>query len=856
MFKASMLRYWASLVVALAAAFTARADAERSQPYAVIVGIGQYADPQIKPRPHAEADAAALYDLLSSKDYLGVAPDHMHLLLGKPDDKRKSKAATHDNILKAVHDVATKAGRDDLVIFAFIGEGAPLGDRSCYFASDSTVADRAKNAVAAADLEHELETLKSQRFCAFLDVNFKGFDQPKDGGADVNPSNLYKEFLGKDENNSHTGRVVFLVNRGQAPSLDLEKHGLFTSLVLDALRGSADKAGYEPDGQITIDELDTYLSKEIPAAGRKLGKTREEKDQSYFMLAGESSHFALTQNPAVTPKTRTRLAQLDEMLQKRKITPQLAEEGNNLLSRMPTLEAYRSLRKNYQKLTDGTISVEEFTRERNQLFEGMKLKRSMAFAFADKVLDAIQQVREAYIKDLSQGDMVGWAIRGLYQRIDEKMPQDVKDRLEHVGTLNESELKTLLADVREKLGTREDLDKHKDIDHALQKMLGRLDPYTTYIDPETLSQFERDIKRNYTGVGIQIRKEFDRDMIVVMTPIKGSPAYKAGIKAGDILTRIVRTQDGDGRQLEPPEDLSTKGMPLADVVKKVLGKPDTKVKLVIEREGVGEPIEFDITRSYIELETVFGSKRESDDSWNFFIDPETKVAYVRLNGFAGNTARDLGRVLAKLEKEGMRGLILDLRFNPGGLLRSAVQISDMFIDDGEIVRVKPRVGREDLHTGKHVGSFLDFPMVCLINGGSASASEIVSACLQDHGRCLIMGERSYGKGSVQNIQPFDGGQLKMTIASFWRPNGKNLNKSSTAGKDDEEWGVSPDKGFALKLPRSERDELEKHLHDSEVIARQDIKPKEPATPFKDRQLDMALQYLRGQIKAAAQRPAK
>ncbi len=133
-----------------------------------------------------------------------------------------------------------------------------------------------------------------------------------------------------------------------------------------------------------------------------------------------------------------------------------------------------------------------------------------------------------------------------------------------------------------------------------------------------------------------------------------------------------------------------------------------------------------------------------------------------------------------------------------------MKITDLFIDDGLIVSVRPRVGKEAKFSGQMEGSLLDFPMVCMVNGGSASGSEIVSACLQDHKRALIVGERSYGKGSVQNIQEFHDGQIKLTTASFWRPSGKNLNKSSTSGKDTDEWGVTPDKGFLVKLTGKEQ----------------------------------------------------
>src|SRR5262249_49024710 len=152
--------------------------------------------------------------------------------------------------------------------------------------------------------------------------------------------------------------------------------------------------------------------------------------------------------------------------------------------------------------------------------------------------------------------------------------------------------------------------------------------------------------------------------------------------------------------------------------------------------------------------------------------------------------------VSALAKDGVKGLILDLRYNPGGLLTSAIQISDLFIDDGLIVTIKPRssAGDEWPAIGKSKGSYLKFPMVCMVNGMSASGSEIVAASLQDHQRAVILGERSYGKGSLQDIEDFapTNAKIKMTTATFWRPNGKNLNKSSTPGKDEDEWGVTPD----------------------------------------------------------------
>jgi C-terminal peptidase prc len=842
-------------LVAVASLPVRAAEVQESHPYVILIGIDNYADKQIKSRPHAEADAQALYDLLTNKDYLGIDPANVRLLLGKADEKRKSELATHDNIIKAFK-WAANAHRDDPVFVGMFLQGAPKGERACYFATDSTFKDRAKNAVAAADIEQELEKMKSQRFSAFLDVDFKGFDAGKEKVPDVNLPNMYKEFLGKEEEGgTKPGRIVFLANAGTRASLEGEKHGLFAQVLLKGLEGDADKEGYEPDGLITADELIEYLDKEYPALVRKTGKTKEDKEQLHHILGGRECHFVLTHNPAAMPKAKERLDKLAKLAADGTISKQFAEEGQNLLGRMPKLKAYQTLREDYQKLVDGKLTTAEFTKDRTKILDGMKYSRADALTFAAKIIQASQQLRDEYVKDLNQGDLIGWAIEGLYKGIGEKAPKDIKDRLAKAKELKEEDLTKLLADVRERLGNREDLDKHKDIDIALQMMTRKLDPYTTYIDPETVERFRQDTEANFTGIGIQIRKDTNRDMLQVISPIKDSPAYKVGIKAGDVITQIKREMDSKGKPLDPPEVISTKGLRLDEAVKKILGKENTKVKLTIERKGEPKPMEFEITRGLVEVETILGARRKDDDNWDYWIDHQNKIAYVRVTTFANNTARDLYHVLQNLSKKGINGFILDLRFNPGGLLSSAVQISDMFIDDGVIVSIRPRVGKERSFSGEHDGSFLNFPMVCLVNGGSASGSEIVSACLQDHHRAIIMGERSFGKGSVQNIQNFEGGRLKLTTASFWRPSGKNLNKSSTSGKEDDEWGVTPDKGFTLSLSGKEREELAEHQHDLEIIRAGQGAAKEKNN-YTDKQLDKALEYLREQIKLSTKAQAK
>ena len=844
------------------AAGAASGKKKDSRPHIVLIGISDYKDPQIKPRKHAEDDAKALYDLCTSKDFLpGVDPANVRLLLGKVDDKRPSKEATRANILEAMHWLASARGakRDDLVVFAFFGEGASLGergDRTCYFASDSTLKGRVKDAVDAADIAQEFDKLKSKSVCVLLDVNFKGFDAGKESIPDASlGENPYKEFLGDDKTEEHNplpGRVIFMASNGLVAGPDLDKHGLFAEALLAGLKGDADKEGYEADGLVTTDEMTTYLNKQIPALKRKHDKIDKERRHDHFIIGGAASHFVLTTNPAAYKKNRARLEKFDAEF-KDQFGKAIREEGDRLLGRMPKLEALRSLRKEYQKLVEGTVTADQFARTRLAILKQTELPRSASLRFAGKVLQAVQLVDREYVKKVDRGQLVTWAIRGLYQRIDEQLPEDLVERLDNLKDRNPtpSTLGTLLSDARGRLGQREDLDKHKDVDIALQRMLAHLDPYTTYIDPETVARFESEYKGQFTGIGVQIRKDNATDMLQIVTPIKGSPSYRIPLLAGDLITTITREVDSDGNPLDKPEVLHTKDMTLSEAVKKILGKAATKVRLTIKREGSEQPFEVEITRGRIELESVFGVKRKADDSWDFWLDSENRIGYIRLSNFAKRTADDLTEVVRRLRRQGMKALVLDLRFNPGGLLRSAHEISDLFIRSGRIVEIRrPLLGEVDPMDARPGGiGETGFQMVCLVNGYSASASEIVSAALQDHKRARIMGERSYGKGSVQNIQEFDGGQLKLTIASFWRPSGKNLNKSSTSGKEDDTWGVTPDKGYGLELSRKEREDLAEHLRNTEIIPRRDRPAKEKAE-FKDRQLDLALKFLRDEVRAS------
>jgi carboxyl-terminal processing protease len=249
---------------------------------------------------------------------------------------------------------------------------------------------------------------------------------------------------------------------------------------------------------------------------------------------------------------------------------------------------------------------------------------------------------------------------------------------------------------------------------------------------------------------------------------------------------------------------STEGMSPDKAVEVLTGRPGTEVKLSLLHEGIEQAETVSITRAIIEVPSVLGDHRRDDDRWDFMLDKDRKIGYVRISSFIQNTADELRKALDQLKEEGVKGLILDLRDNPGGLLSSAVEISDLFLGDGKIVSTEGRNTIPKSYVAQKDSPYEDLPLVILVNQNSASASEIVSAALQDNKRATVIGQRSYGKGSVQNILELDDGNsvLKLTVASYHRPNGDNIHRFRDARTTDK-WGVSPDPGTEVKLAPSE-----------------------------------------------------
>ncbi len=853
----------ATVAVVAALAATARAeDAPASKgPFVVLVGVGQFDDKAITARPTAEADAQDLYDVLGDTKYLGVPPDRMILLTSPADEKRKGQKATRENVLKAIHEAVAKTGKDDTIIIGWFGRGASAGDRTSLFTADTDFKERAKTSVLGADLEAELKNAKDRKLCVFLDVSFKGFDAGKEVLVEPNLRDILASVFGGDDKGElppPRDKVVFLATTPTHDPLTKGKNGLFTATAIDALKGAADTEGDEPDGLVTVDEFVKYVEKVLTDEARTIGKTAQEKESVPFIVGEETSHFPLTKNPKVAPQAEKRAAAFADLIKAGRISKDLAGEGKDLLTRMPKLKAVRELRKKYQDLADGKLAPDDFLKERDAIKDGMKVSSDDAEKYAKNVMKAVELVRSRYVKERKAGDLVAGAIKGEYQRLDVPMPKDVEDSLKDLTDAGRDKLIDTLAAARLALGKREDLDGDKDVDIAVLMMLASLnDPYTTYYDREMIKKADSQLRGQFRGVGIQIRRDLVRDGLLVVSPIKGSPAYKAGIKAGDLITEIRRETDPNGDPLPEgaPKVISTKGMKTEQALELILGKPPVPITLMVQREGEKELKEFTIPRGVVSVETVLGVKRDAKDDWNFYIDEENKIGYLCLTQFSPTSFDDMKAAIDKLRKTGLKGLVIDLRYNPGGLLDIAVDICDLFIDDGVIVSVKPRVGRPVTYNDRGIANYADFPIAVLVNNFSASAAEILSACLQDHGRAVVVGERTYGKGSVQSIErfPSTGGQIKLTTARYFPPSDKNIDKLSSGGKDEDEWGVKPDKGYEVKLSREEKQELADFFRDREIIK---AKPDAEKKAVKDKQLDKALEYVRGQMKASNDKPFK
>ncbi len=373
--------------------------------------------------------------------------------------------------------------------------------------------------------------------------------------------------------------------------------------------------------------------------------------------------------------------------------------------------------------------------------------------------------------------------------------------------------------------------------------LSALDPYTVIVWPREVQDFEKLMTNEFSGIGVEISKP--KGLLTVASLLPDTPAYKSGLDAGDVIEAV------DG--------IETKDMTLTCAVSKITGPKGTEVTLRIRRPGEEETRDVVITRGIIVVPTIRGWQRTEEGQWRYMIDPENKLGYIRLTSFSSETASDLEKVLKELESESLQGLILDLRFNSGGLLDSAIAVSEKFIEEGMIVYRVPRKGGITIYEDAHKkGTHPYYPLVILINSNSASASEIVAGALADrqHERAVLVGSRTHGKGSVQGITSFIGGgaQLKYTMAYYHLPSGQRVESRDAMEKlGRKDWGVGPD--VQVKLTNDEIADMLEVQRDNDILVQANhneeslkvTKHTIDDTLVSDRQLAVGLLVLRSKL---------
>ncbi|MBK7406293.1 MAG: S41 family peptidase [Phycisphaerales bacterium] len=326
------------------------------------------------------------------------------------------------------------------------------------------------------------------------------------------------------------------------------------------------------------------------------------------------------------------------------------------------------------------------------------------------------------------------------------------------------------------------------------------DPYTVYVPPAESSEFEKELIGEYVGIGAQVN--IQEGYLTIVTPLDGSPALKAGVRAGDKFVEI--------------EGESTLGKSVDDCIKLLMGEPGVPVHVTVERDGQKLPIT--ITRERINTVQVKGIHRKGENDWQFMLDPDRKIGYIWLTQFTPGCADEIKEALHSVGADSgqLKGLIFDLRWNPGGVLSEAIQLVDMFVSDGVIVSTRSRTGEEDVDRAHAAGTLPDFPVLIMLNEFSASASEVFSGALVDHNRAVVLGTRSVGKGCVQSviqIPSAPGAVLKVTDRNYYLPSGHSLQRED----DSTDWGVDPTPGFYISMTDEQTREVIRRRQQEDII---------------------------------------
>ena len=354
---------------------------------------------------------------------------------------------------------------------------------------------------------------------------------------------------------------------------------------------------------------------------------------------------------------------------------------------------------------------------------------------------------------------------------------------------------------------------------ALEGILDSLDPYSSYVSEEKLQRFNSVFEQRFAGLGVQVEGPPSRPAITIIATLFNSPAYRAGLLPGDLILQI------DG--------IDVRNMDTAEVSKKISGAVGTQVRLGIDRSG--EKLDILAKREFIDVESVTGNRRRPDGTWEFQLQAAPKIAYMHANIFGEKTALEIETALDSLKGK-IDAVILDLRDNGGGLLQSAVEICDLFLEDGRIVSTQGRgkTTLESLDATPGTVVPMSVPIAVIINSNSASASEVVAACLKDRQRAIVVGQRSYGKGNVQSVIPVEGGKaaIRFTTAYYFPPSGQRIHKRPR-DTDADQWGVLPSPGAEVLLTQEQLELATQRMRRQGDPLRNGIQPENPLSNNED-----------------------
>lgn len=352
---------------------------------------------------------------------------------------------------------------------------------------------------------------------------------------------------------------------------------------------------------------------------------------------------------------------------------------------------------------------------------------------------------------------------------------------------------------------------------AMEGLVSKLDQFSDFIPPQQYKDFQSTIEQHFGGVGITVEGPPAVNRLTVVAPIPNTPAYRAGIQSGDVILAI------DGQ--------STEGLETTKATKLMRGPVGKPVELQLRRMDSSEMISLSIPRAEIEIASVYGDHIREDSSWDYFLREDPRIAYIRITMFGEKTVDEFREALRNIRSDA-KAVVIDLRYNPGGVLPAAVQMCDMLVDQGTILRTKGRRAVFDNEYPAEPSVEIDkkIPMIVMVNGDSASASEIMAGCLQDLCRARIAGTRSYGKGTVQQVFELedDTSALKFTTARFLRPSGKNIHRTESM-KESDEWGITPEESLTVPMTDLEQVYLNRRWNlrgDPRVVARGE-RPPEP-----------------------------